>query len=178
MTSTEPSEDSEDFIELQYRQHAQSVFGICLRFGGNIQWAEDVTHDVFIRLMENREKLDLQRNIPGWLHRVAYRCCLDRLRRERSIWNRVKQTVIHDRGNDGTASPEVVTIARQELQDIMESLQRLPARQQVVFTMRHLDHFTQKDIADTLGISEGSVSKLLKRATRSLHAQVLEREDA
>ncbi len=168
----------EDFIELQYRQHAQSVFAKCLRFGGNIQWAEDVTHDVFIRLMENRGKLDLHKNISGWLHRVAYRCCLDRLRRERSIWNRVKNTLIHTRDNADTTSPEVVTIARQELQDIMDSLQRLPARQQIVFIMRHLDHLTQKEIADTLDISEGSVSKLLKRATRSLRALTLEGEDA
>ena len=60
----------------------------------------------------------------------------------------------------------------QELEGTWELLTRLPARERVVFCMRHLDGMQQREIAAALHLSEGYISKLLKRTSRRIRARL------
>lgn len=150
-------------FEACYARHRATVYRLCLRYGGGrATWAEDVTHDVFVKLLEHLPRLTAHDDVGGWLYRVATNLCLNRLRGERSFVRTMGQLLAgpepHEPGSD------VLFEQKEEARVAMQTLQSLPPREQVVLCMKLLDGKSQKDISTTLSLSEGYVSKLLTRA--------------
>jgi len=72
-------------FEACYRQHWARVYRWSLRYGsGNASWAEDLAHDVFVKLLERLPSLDNPDDVGGWLRRTTANLAIDRLRRQRS----------------------------------------------------------------------------------------------
>jgi RNA polymerase sigma-70 factor (ECF subfamily) len=164
--------DRGQVIERLYAEHKQSVFTLALRYGrGDIGWAEDVTHDVFVDLFDVIDRLADTDDLGRWLYRVTTNRCLNKLKRQQ-WWDRpLVQLVLRATTSGRATDPETVTIARGDLRSAFETVNALPPKERVVFYMRHVDGFDQSAIARTLGFSKGYVSKLLQRAR-----QVLERQ--
>lgn len=162
------------FLAEQYRLHANLVFGRCLVMGGGDRaFAEDVTHDVFIRLMEHADDLDRSTSLAPWLVTVAYRLCANRLRHERGVWQRVRTALLAQPPappwDPAAADPDPLEGDPEALAAALgRSLAELPPKERAVVTMRYLDGLSQVQIARTLGHSEGYISKLLGRALAKL----------
>ena len=153
-----------------YRTHARDVYRVCLRFAaGDRQWAEDRTHDVFLRLLEKHDDLDLSADLGPWLRTVAYRCCIDRLRHERSVWGRVRARLL-ERRPKAHVSPGGDQLGV-TLREALTQIQRFPALERAVILMHSLDDLDQVEIAEALELSKGYVSKLLSRARARLRAE-------
>lgn len=157
-------------FEACYEAHRQRVYHLCLRYGGgNPSFAEDVTHEVFLKLLEHLPRLDNPDDLGGWLYRVAANLSLTHLRRSRSILARFlpayRSTVAH-----AEPAPDELFEQREAAAAAMRTLRQLPPRERVVICMKMLDGKSQKEIAETLSVSEGYVSKLLARAWQRIRA--------
>src|SRR5262249_45096925 len=135
--------------------------------GGRIGWAEDATHDVFVKLLESLPELDDPQDLGGWLYRVACNLCVSRLRREQSLFGRVKAALL-DQSETETDLVEIED--RTEARAALEALGSLPGKERVVLCMKVLDGKSQREIAELLSLSEGYVSKLVTRAWAKLKA--------
>jgi RNA polymerase sigma-70 factor (ECF subfamily) len=152
-----------------YEAHRDMVYHLCLRYGGgNISWAEDATQDVFIKMLEHLSTLSDHDDLGKWLYRVTVNTCLTRLKREGSVWGRVRQALTASSETADRRTPERSVQLRHDLGEALAALERLPAKERVVFTMKHLDNLPQQEIAAALDLSEGYVSKLLHRALARL----------
>ena len=152
-----------------YREHGPAVFRKCLALsGGNVAWAEDATHDVFMRLLEHQDEVDAARNVGGWLRTVAFRLCLDRLRHERTIWSRIKAKLTAAVPDQPHIDPESALRIKGKMQRASALLQNLSPKERAVVVMRYIDDLPQHEMARILGWSEGYVSKVLKRASARL----------
>jgi RNA polymerase sigma-70 factor (ECF subfamily) len=164
--------------ETLYQQHRQRVYHLCLRLGGgNRAWAEDATQDVFVRLLERLDQLAAQDDLGAWIYRVTVNTCMTRLKREGSIWGRVSRALAAGSREAQSGTPERQVQVSRDLQGVLEELERLPAKERVVFCMRCLDEKPQNEIASTLGLSPGYVSKLLARARGRLERRGWEVHD-
>src|SRR5437667_440079 len=67
-------------------------------------------------------------------------------------------------------TPEEAALGREERQRIWRIFRRLSARQQEVFALRQLEGWSTDEVAETLGLSSGSVKRHLFRATHQLRA--------
>jgi len=147
-----------------YLAHRDRVYHWCLRYaGGRTDWAEDLAHDVFVRLAEHCSHLEDPDEIGPWLYRVTANLAISKLRRENLAIHRLlawfRQEPVR------VVEPIDVMLEAQEASaDAMAALRQLPSRERVVICMRVLDGLTQKEIAQSLELSEGYVSKLLARA--------------
>jgi RNA polymerase sigma-70 factor, ECF subfamily len=135
--------------------------------GGDAAWANDVTQDVFVRLLEKAPRLDQQSPLLGWLLTVANRLCLDKLRHERTLWARVWQT-LSDTAETEASDPNVAHQEEVLLARLKQSLTALPAKEQVAMVMKYVEGEPQTAIAEALQCSEGYVSRLLARAASRL----------
>ena len=162
-----------------YQDHRQRVFRLCLRLGGgNVSWAEDATQDVFVKLLERLDRLAETDDLGGWIYRVTMNTCMTRLKREGSVWGRVVQVLWGATTVSSRDTPERQVQVQQGLDAALRLVQTLPAKERVVFCMRHLDDMPQRQIARTLELSEGYVSKLLDRTRARLVRQGWEVPDA
>lgn len=164
-------------FEEAYDAHWERVFHLCLRYGaGNASWAEDVTHDVFVKLLEHLPRLADPGDLGGWLYRVATNQALSRLRREKSFlswWRRAQ----HEPVREADPAPDRLFEGREAAAAALEAIESLPPRQRVVMCMKLLDGKSQQEIARTLSMSKGYVSKLVARATEQMRAAGWEVED-
>lgn len=167
---SEPIDEHERLrrVERLYVHHHAQVYGLALRYGaGDRGWAEDVTQEVFVKLLDHFDELDDVDALAGWLYRVTCNCCLMRLRR-----GRLRRLLpLPGSLTDRTVDPESCTWVRQELRRVLATVERLPPKQRVVLCMHHLDGKRQTEIAQILGYSRGYVSKLLDRAHRRVRDQ-------
>ncbi len=158
-----------------YQRHRNEVYRLGLRYGGGRRgWAEDLTHDVFVKLLEHFGQLEDVDDLGGWLHTITSRLAISRLRREQSWFgrlHRVPATPQQELPADDLLSRHQAASA------VVEVMRTLPARERVVLYMKLLDGYSQKHIAETLSMSEGYVSKLLARAWARIHAAGWEVDD-
>jgi RNA polymerase sigma-70 factor (ECF subfamily) len=152
-----------------YRLHAAAVYRRCLALGGGDRaWAEDVMQDVFVRLHERQASIAHFEAVGAWLLTVADRLCLNRLRRERGVWHRIRSALLTQK--PPPAPPPGEDDAEALLAELRESLSDLPEKERVAMIMKYVEGQPQNEIARRLSCSEGYVSKLIARALERLRA--------
>jgi RNA polymerase sigma factor (sigma-70 family) len=164
-------EDAATRFEQCYAAHRDQVYRLGLRYGGNrTAFAEDLTHDVFLKLLKSGLNLDEIENIGAWLHTAAANLAVSRLRAEKSLLGRLSRWITRAAGRTEERSPEAMLELKESAALATRALASLPPRQRVVVCMKLLDGATQREIAEALAISEASVSKLLARARKRIEA--------
>lgn len=157
-----------------YRAHRDRVYRWAMRFSaGRTAWAEDVTHDVFLQLHRHLKRLDTD-ELGAWLYRVTANQALARLRHETSWVTRLARVFTPF---DPVRRPDEALELRDDTSLAMAALEKLPPKERMAVTMHVLDELSQREIARTLGLSEGYVSKLLTRAWERLRADGWEVND-
>jgi RNA polymerase sigma factor (sigma-70 family) len=152
-----------------YREHRDRVFGLCLRYGGGRPaWAEDVTHDVFMKLYVHLPALEKHDDLGSWLYRVAANIAISHLRREQSFIGKLRRAFAAESLAEAPIDEQLSE--RQSADRAVATLRTLPAKERVVLCMKILDGKSQREIAELLSLSEGYVSKL--------HAGVRQRKAA
>jgi RNA polymerase sigma-70 factor (ECF subfamily) len=144
-----------------FERHRHDVFRWALRYGaGDRAWAEDLTHDVFLRLHGHLASLEARADLAAWLYTVTARLAMTRRRNERGWVDRLTRFF----KPQAEAPVDEQVAARLATRKVLQQLAALPDRERIVLCMELLDSKKQKDIATELKLSEGYVSKLLTRA--------------
>jgi RNA polymerase sigma-70 factor (ECF subfamily) len=152
---------SDDDIARLYEQFGTDVLRVSYFYLGNQEQAEDVTQDVFVRLMEARPVL-----YPGsekaWLLKVALNRCRDLWR---SSWH--KRVLLGSKLLDIIPDSDRID-DRLEKQALMQAVNALPAPEREVFLLFYYQGFTTQETAKILEIPEGTVSSRLSRGRQKL----------
>jgi RNA polymerase sigma-70 factor (ECF subfamily) len=147
-----------------YREHRGLVYGLALRYGGgDVAWAEDITQEVFISLMQTIDRLDLQRGLEGWLYRVTTNRCLNRLKVDRFRRSAPIRWVLSQLAPTEVHQGLRIELSA-ELRRVLGYVQGLPPKQRVAFCMHRLDGLSMSEVGEALGHSKGYVCKLVARA--------------
>ncbi|MGC9223833.1 MAG: RNA polymerase sigma factor [Terracidiphilus sp.] len=181
------SGDSSAWAEM-VRAHQKRVYGLCYRFTGNAADAEDLTQDVFLKIYINLGSFDAARgSLPVWITTMTRNLLVDNFRRTRNLratnslddgWNESEESrprlSLADRLADSSASPHE-TAARNELKKMVErALQKVSVDLREAVILRDLQDLDYKEIAQVLGIPEGTVKSRISRGRAEL-ARLLER---
>jgi RNA polymerase sigma-70 factor (ECF subfamily) len=159
--SPSPQPVSDEDIERLYRQYGNDVLRVSYFYLGNREQAEDVTQDVFVRLIENRPALK-----PGseksWLLKVALNRCRDLWR---SSW--------HKRVLLGSKKLEIIPDDdklddRLEKEALMQAVNALPPAEKEVFLLFYYQGLSTQETAQVLDVPEGTVSSRLSRGREKL----------
>ncbi|MCY1074427.1 RNA polymerase sigma factor [Archangium lansingense] len=162
-----PPEGAVSF-EALYDEHADQVFVWAMRYAqGRRSWAEDITHDVFVKAWEHRAWLR-EEDVRGWLFRVTQNVAFTALRRESTLAGRLQSAVDSLLRPATPSTPEELLARRQTMDSATSALERLPPQERVVMALKTMDDLSQREIAQLLSLSEGYVSKLLGRARARL----------
>ena len=128
---------------------------------------DDIVQETYA-ILASLEGVENIRNARAYMFQTAYSVILAQVRRAQII----SISTIDDIGQlaeeDGTPSPERVVSDRQELQLLADAIASLPPRSREVFVLRKIHGLQQRDVAQRLGVSEGTVEKQLQRAVKIL----------
>ena len=164
-----PAEESNAaLLERLYREHADRIYGLCLRMSGDQVSATELAQDVFVRAWEQLDRLQPGGDPGAWLWRLATNTVLNSLRSDRRRLARVApvaEPALLERAQMGTPLP----VRRMSLDAAMA---RLPDRAREVFVLHDVEGFAGPEIARMLGVAEGTVRAHLHRA-RTLMREAL-----
>jgi RNA polymerase sigma-70 factor (ECF subfamily) len=166
--------DSTAFQALVER-HRSMVYRVACQFAGNHHDAEDIAQEVFIKVYRSLDRFRQDAQLTSWLYRIVMNACIDHRRRQHpantapfgdEAEHRLRNTV------EETPGPEDCAYAG-ELGQVLESeIARLPHGQRIVFVMRHHQGLKLSEIADALGLAEGTVKRQLHAAIHRLRGRL------
>lgn len=160
------------------RAHQERLLALCRRLLGSRDAAEDAVQEVFLKLYRRAGRLRPRGRLYTWLYRVATNHCLNRLRRRRIVrfvpLARSVDPADELDPADQRADPERAAAARQSWGAVERLVASLPANQRVVLVLARYEGLSYREIAETLGITEGAVESRLVRAMRNLRARAQE----
>ena len=156
-----------------YDQYASFVYGIALRVIGDPRAAEDVSQDVFVCFWERPTVFDPSRgSLRTWLGTLAHRRAVDHVRREEARRRRTERVA-----SRAIVTPDVEEMATALLSAarVRAALDVLPEEQRRAVHLAYFDGKTYRQVAETLGIPEGTAKSRLRLALRRI-ADVFEAE--
>ena len=140
-----------------YNKYSRILFGICLRYSPNYAEAEDNLQDAFHTIFKKVEQYKGKGSFEGWIKRVTVNTVLQKYRKQRSF-EIVSEEQVADEADLDIDSEEI------PLDYLLKIIQELPDRYRLVFSMYVMDGYQHKEIAELLGISDGTSKSNLARA--------------
>jgi RNA polymerase sigma-70 factor (ECF subfamily) len=167
-TRSDPGNLKRNHIIELYDSLRPSLFAYLCCLGLSSDEAEDLIQESFLRLVRHLLAGGDERNLRGWLFRVAHNLSMDRFRSGRRQAEMVSDddAVAFD-GIDPAPSPEEMAIKKEELNQLQVAMRRLTAQQRYTVLMR-AEGLRYREIAGVLGISTQRVAELVQRALTRL----------
>jgi RNA polymerase sigma-70 factor, ECF subfamily len=157
-------------------RHRSMVYRVAYQFAGNHFDAEDISQEVFIKVYRSLDRFRQDAQLTSWLYRIAMNACIDHRRRKSPaastpLGAEQEQRLLNM--PEETPDPEDRAYAG-ELGDVLEAeIARLPQGQRIVFIMRHHQGLKLCEIAEALGLAEGTVKRQLHAAIHRLRAALM-----
>ena len=156
-----------------YDQYSSLVFGLALRVIGDARAAEDVSQDVFVAFWERPAAFDPERgSLRTWLGTLTHRRSVDHVRREEARRRRAEREA-----SGAVPAPDVEEMATALLtaERVRAALDLLPPEQRHAIDLAYFGGKTYREVAETLGVPEGTAKSRLRLALRRI-AVALEAE--
>lgn len=141
-----------------YRRFSPKMYAVCLRYAGNAEEAEDILQEGFIKVFKKLDSFRREGSFEGWVRRIFVNTAIEHFRRKRYL---MPVTEKEENTIEGKYLSVLDDLAAR---DIMALVQELSPGYRTVFNLYVVEGYTHKEIADMMGISEGTSKSQLSRA--------------
>jgi RNA polymerase sigma-70 factor (ECF subfamily) len=145
------------------------MLSVCLRYTIDHDSAQEILQDGFIKVFEKIESFDFKGSFEGWLRRIIANTAIDSIRKNK------KKPVLFENDTDFVAEivnpmeeAEIESFRTLKAEIAMEAINKLSPAYKTVFNLYVLEEYTHKEIAEILGISEGTSKSNLAKAKQNL----------
>jgi len=161
-------QDAPGAFEQVYRQHAPRLFGLACRLVGRNE-AEDLLQEIFLAAHRKMSLYKGESSLGTWLFRLATNQCLDYLRSRAARSNQLTDTIddelpLPDVGSRGIAERTVSKM------DLERAVAQLPEGARAAFVLHDVQGLEHKEVAEALGIAEGTSKSQVHKARLRLRA--------
>jgi len=126
--------------------------------------AEDLTQEVFVRVLSALPRLTADFNVSAWMYRIARNIAIDTLRRRRLIdWSSLEAEMIE---KEGAASLDPQVRYDGSSEEVLLALERMPQASRQVLMLYELEGASYAHIAQQIHIAPGGVKMSLTRARK------------
>ncbi len=153
-------------LDEELMAYQEDVFRVCLGFSRNPLDAEDLTQEVYLKALRKIGTVRKPGALRAWLLRIARNTCFDH-QKKRRLFNLFQRSVSRDAAREKPAQQEYVETREGRLK-LKEAVRRLPDKQREVFVLREYGHLSYGELAETLGLNQGTVMSRLNRARKAV----------
>jgi RNA polymerase sigma-70 factor (ECF subfamily) len=174
--ATAPSE-AVGFAEVAERYRPQ-IFRFLLASVRDTDAAETLTQDCLLKAHRNWASFRGESSVLTWLLRIAINLQKDEWRSRRMQfwkWTRTNSVDADEASGwlpSAESSPEQQVVAKDQVRLVWKAVKGLSERQRTVFMLRHVEEMELQEIAQAIGLSEGTVKAHLARAMIKVRAEL------
>ncbi|RQO75699.1 RNA polymerase subunit sigma-70 [Pedobacter sp. KBW06] len=156
--------------EALYQQTASKMLAVCMRYAKDRMEAEDVLQLGYIKIFQKVAEYRGDGSFEGWMRRVMVNTAIESYRKNLRTLNVVPIEDAYEQPSAG------FDFSRLGMQDLLKVIQKLSDGYRMVFNMYAIEGYSHKEIAATLGISEGASKSQLSRARAILKEEIIKME--
>ncbi len=146
------------YQEALYRKYSRKIYGICLRYANSDMEAEDTMQEIFIKLFTKIDKYKPGGSFEAWIKRVSINYAIEVYRKSKRLVFIESYEGTHETSFDSSS------IQKLSAEEITGLINQLPEGYRMVFNLFAVEGYTHKDIAELMGISEGTSKSQFSRA--------------
>ena len=152
------------------------MLGVCMRYATDRDSAEEVLQEGFIKIFDKLKAFNYEGSFEGWMRRIMSNTAIDSIRKSK------KDPILTDNDEDFKLGSEDPMVDLEELEFVglkaeiaMEAINELSPAYRSVFNLYVFEDYTHKEIAEILGISEGTSKSNLSKAKMNLQKVLKEK---
>ncbi|MGZ9587148.1 RNA polymerase sigma factor [Paenibacillus marinisediminis] len=171
--------ENDPSIEALMRRYQQPLYRFCMHLCRSQAEANDLFQDVWLRVMKHAGEMDGMRSEESWLFTIAINLYRDRYRkakrwllRIKPYWDADSQKIEMERAVDDSMQPERHMLKLQEKELVRKALGQLKDEHRIAIVLFYMQECSYREMADILGIAEGTVKSRLHAAKLALKKQM------
>jgi RNA polymerase sigma-70 factor, ECF subfamily len=151
-----------------YRHFYRYGMNVCNRYARSEMEAEEMLNDAFLRIFTKIEMYNPELSFLGWIHTIFVRSSINYLRKYQNT------PLTTELDNAPTQSVNETILARLSADEVLSLVRHLPPSYRAAFNLSVVEGYAHAEIAEMLGISEGTVKSNLMKARLKMQAMVTE----
>ncbi len=164
-------------LETCINEYGKEIYSFCRHLACNLQEADDLYQDTFLKAMELDEKIDWKQNPKSYLLSIALRIWKNRKRK--FAWRkRIADVCPIDEAGEAKLSglrelsPEEQFLGSEETRLVRQAVDRLPERFRIIVLLFYMEELSTDQVASLLKIPAGTVKSRLYRARKILQTEL------
>jgi len=151
-----------------YEKHAPKMLGVCRQYIKDLQFAEDVMVNGFLKVFTHLHTFRFEGSFEGWVRRIMVRDSISHLRKRQFV---VYDDGILDQAKNQSVSPSSGDMDVQHIQSLIDEL---PEGYRTVFILFAVEGYKHKEIGEMLNISENTSKSQLFKSRKLLQKKLKE----
>jgi RNA polymerase sigma-70 factor (ECF subfamily) len=182
----ERSEDAKAAFRILFERHGGLILGYCSRILGDRSLAEDVSQDVWMKVIQNAQKYEARNQLRSWLLTLSRNTCLNVLRSRKSFVQidgeneseieSEARKISNLAADEGTAIQ--LLIEKDGSKNFKTHLDSLPAAQRTALSLLLIEELSYEEIARAMELSLPAVKTHIHRGRKNLEGLLQPRGDA
>jgi len=162
-----------EIFEMLVIKYQADVLSMTWSVLGDKEEAKDVTQEAFIQTYLNLNRFDSTKSFRNWLYAIAYKRCLDRKRKERSLSRFIQKAIKEKNPNTEVESEEKRLECSETFGPI---LNKLNEKERTAIYLKMSNGYTAKEISEIFNCAESTVRVYLLNAKRKLKKLLKEKK--
>lgn len=163
-----------------YEKYAPVFKGICMRYASNLQEAEDILHECFIKIYCKISQYAGKGSFEGWMKRLVVNTAISWVKQSKGS----KESVVYEdykEADDSIANEfdpkdsdakTLISNAEFSEEEILQTINSLPKGFKMVFNLYVFENYKHKEIAEMLQIDENTSKSQLSRARKLIQKKL------
>ena len=148
-----------------YSKFSPKMLSVCRQYIKDLQQAEDVMITAFMKVFANLKNFEHKGSFEGWLRRIMINECISFIRVQKKVKFIEDENYFEESYNNIESQFSV--------EDIQSLIDNLPDGYKIVFNLYCIEGFKHQEIAEMLGINEGTSKSQLSHARKMLQNTIM-----
>ncbi|MFD1552759.1 RNA polymerase sigma factor [Putridiphycobacter roseus] len=156
-----------------FEKYYGKMMGVCMRYARDQDEAQDMVQNGFIKVFEKLTVYNFTGSFEGWVRRIMVNTAIDLIRKNKKNTYAIENEAdIASEEENGIIIEEDLNALNFKASKAIEAISNLSAGYKMVFNLYVMEGYTHKEIAEYLGISEGTSKSNLAKAKQKLRASL------
>jgi len=163
------AEGNKEAFQQLYILYASKIYNIAISYSKNIEEAEEITQDVFLKIYKNASKFKGNSTLNTWIYRITVNTSLNALKKKKKIAFLQFGQIIEQPDFE---HPGVKLENKENAKLLFQVIDTLSHNQKTAFILSYIEELPRQEVADIMQTSLKAVESLLQRAKKSLRKKL------
>lgn len=170
-------------LNILYQTHKVLVYNVALNYLQNIEDAEEVTQDVFVKVYQSIESFKDNSTIKTWIYRITINQSLDFIKKKKSkkrffVYGKKSENEFEIQNSSTFEHPGILMEQQEDAKILFETINTLPENQKTAFILSKVDGLSNSEVAEIMEMSISAIESLIFRGKSSLKEKLSEKFSA